>query len=61
MVLEVLLEVLVDEFEGIALVFVTIHFFLFVVQKRLDVFIQSINFLDVLLMKLEHLRKNSMS
>ena len=61
MVLEVLLEVLVDEFEGIALVFVTIDFFLFVVQKRLDVFIQSINFLDVLLMKLKHLRKNSMS
>ena len=61
MVLEVLLEVLVDELEGIALVFVTIDFFLFVVQKRLDVFIQSINFLDVLLMKLKHLRKNSMS
>ena len=61
MVLEVLLEVLVDEFEGVALVFVAIDFFFFVVQKRLDVFIQSINFLDVLLMKLEHLRKNSMS
>ena len=61
MVLEVLFEVLVAEFARIALIFVAISFFFFIMQEGLAVFIQSVDFLDVLLMKLKHLRKNSLS